>query len=608
MRQKRMKKKKPEKEEKKKEEKKMEEIKKQNSTILTKEEDVPFANMNVSISLYPEEVDSPQDAQDWDDELMEASMLEAERDQKSDDEDSLYSEEEDEESDDVASSPTPVSHLSAQPSSTRLADVLRSKYGSELSTFKLKVEEEKRKKLNFKKMLKLPQRGSKPENEEDDDYAKDDMDYSPDHASSGSDDEEMMYHDAFLDSSSPLSRSPISSPKNLRRSRSLTEENLFFPSSPTFNLKNQVESSSWIFFIDGQQPRRGRRLEECLKDNSAKFPRIFFTKTPADISGILPELISGVSKKTGSDEDEIIHEEISSEISLKIGIGGGDSYVNQFMRNLVEICNKKHRDWKSYSIYLIPTGKKNDLAAHIGSLDATYKSLFCVSEWKELWDRQDEISDDESRDAAKKITRYLEEANATYNFDIGETVLAYPSSTEGPTSQKNIPFIKGVQIGDKDEVENSDLQIDYFFSKKKGEGHKEIKNPGMLIVTRLLGIANALHIENENRPTPTTLSMSVALRKHQKTSMKDAITRLGSKKEKESEGNNITAKTHRVICSTSSDTPFKVMIDGVEFPGVKLASIFPTISTSQMKNFPVQFHANGSMQIPKTNSLSASRN
>ncbi len=35
----------------------------------------PFAKVTVELYTYPEEVESPQDAQEWEDELMEAVML-----------------------------------------------------------------------------------------------------------------------------------------------------------------------------------------------------------------------------------------------------------------------------------------------------------------------------------------------------------------------------------------------------------------------------------------------------------------------------------------------------------------------------------------------------
>jgi hypothetical protein len=139
-----------------------------------------------------------------------------------------------------------------------------------------------------------------------------------------------------------------------------------------------------------------------------------------------------------------------------------------------------------------------------------------------------------------------------------------------------VPFIKGMQLGTKDSpddtdatdkaVDTTDLQLDYWYSKKKGEGHKEIKSFSFAAITRLPAVANALHIDPENKPTATTFSMFVNIKdKSKMEKMKEALQHFGKSKKKE-EDISLNARINRLTCSSSSDT--------VEFRGKLIFFIF----------------------------------
>jgi hypothetical protein len=52
-------------------------------------------------------------------------------------------------------------------------------------------------------------------------------------------------------------------------------------------------------------------------------------------------------------------------VPVRVVICGGDTYVNYVLRPFVEICSKKPRGWQVFSFYVLPIGKKNDIAMRI---------------------------------------------------------------------------------------------------------------------------------------------------------------------------------------------------------------------------------------------------
>lgn len=118
---------------------------------------------------------------------------------------------------------------------------------------------------------------------------------------------------------------------------------------------------------------------------------------------------------------------------------------------------------------------------HIASIDPSYRSLFFSGDWRDdlLGKQEDELSEDQLKEIEKRVLKYLDEATSVYPFQIAEALLSFshgPQASNAPAITKNIPFVKGLQIGSRDieekETDTADLQLDYWYPKKKGEGHK----------------------------------------------------------------------------------------------------------------------------------------
>eukprot|EP01113_Clastostelium_recurvatum_P033027 TRINITY_DN4324_c0_g1_i1.p1 TRINITY_DN4324_c0_g1~~TRINITY_DN4324_c0_g1_i1.p1 ORF type:complete len:1193 (+),score=307.59 TRINITY_DN4324_c0_g1_i1:160-3738(+) len=146
----------------------------------------------------------------------------------------------------------------------------------------------------------------------------------------------------------------------------------------------------------------------------------------------------------------------------------------------------------------------------------------------------------------------------------------------------------------------TELQVDYWVPKKKGdEEHHKVKSPLQSVaMTRLPAIATALRLESAYKPTPSTLSLLVQLKDKDKkgkvkpTMLTRAMGIVKDKKDKEKDKdgshNSIGASVTKLICSSSNDNSvFRVVIDGVEWAGVKFVSVSPQWAT-HVKTFQVQ--------------------
>jgi len=361
-------------------------------------------------------------------------------------------------------------------------------------------------------------------------------------------------------------------------------------------LRSSLDDSIPLLVLISSQTRRGRRLEECIEGNLKS--KVISTKLPNEVFYIFNTLISKQqARRTNVDDSK--QESSSVTPPMKVVIAGGDIYVSHVMRAYLEISSKKPRGWQGFSFYILPLGKKNDIALHLASQDATYRQLFFAEEWRNAFDKQEDINKEEAKDIDRRIRKYIADATFPYFFPIGEALLSYPRIDSNTSSaavvQKNVPFIKGLQIGSRDNDEFSladvELQLDYWFSKKKGEGHKELKSLQYAAITRLHSVANALHIGPESRPTSTTFSLMAQCKdKSTKDKVKEALTRFSKKEEKKDEvaSHLITARINRIMCSTNGETNvFKVLIDDTEWNGIKFLSVSPQWSSHE-KNFLVQ--------------------
>jgi hypothetical protein len=54
---------------------------------------------------------------------------------------------------------------------------------------------------------------------------------------------------------------------------------------------------------------------------------------------------------------------------------------------------------------------------------------------------------EEAKEIMKRVQKYIDEASSSLSFQIGEALLTFPNASESsnaPTVQKNIPFIKAL--------------------------------------------------------------------------------------------------------------------------------------------------------------------
>ncbi len=193
-------------------------------------------------------------------------------------------------------------------------------------------------------------------------------------------------------------------------------------------------------------------------------------------------------------------------------------------------------------------------------------------------------------DIEKRITKYLEGANSQYNFPVSEAQLSYPSTSNQLGNQKIISFMKGLQIGTKDvqEEQNDELQLLYWFPMKKGEKQKELKPVSFAAVSQVpfsSSLAASL-ITDQDKSVSCPFHLTVQTKdKTTKEKMKAiAVEVFGIKDEKEEKEKQIAVKVTRVMCSTLADqSVLKVMIDGIEYSGVKFVN-----AVASSRTFPVQ--------------------
>ena len=99
---------------------------------------------------------------------------------------------------------------------------------------------------------------------------------------------------------------------------------------------------------------------------------------------------------------------------LRVLLAGSDKLVQLFLRPFLEQIARRPRGWAAsgFAFYLLPLGKRNDLANHIGSIDPTYRSLFLANDWIDLWQRAEAVAltASDTQLVTTRILRYLNEA------------------------------------------------------------------------------------------------------------------------------------------------------------------------------------------------------
>ncbi|XP_062244246.1 phosphofurin acidic cluster sorting protein 1-like isoform X2 [Platichthys flesus] len=303
--------------------------------------------------------------------------------------------------------------------------------------------------------------------------------------------------------------------------------------------------------------------------------------------------------------------------TVKVAVGGDQSYLSSVLSCFVEQLASKTPDWLNYVRFLILPMGAHPLAKYLSSLDGKFNSLFMDAGWRELFGRL-EAPPLDPVDVSARVSRYLSGASVSHLCPVSEAMLTCKhKSPDDDSYQKFVPFIGLVKVGivehnflstsvDSDDIilgspptqsgapisitstpppspsnsscsgEVMGLQVDYWSGQGGGGGRKEggVKNTlksnfRSLQVSRISG--------------GELMSLTVVMKEKNKKVM--FLSKKTKEKEAESRSQVIEGIS-RLICTSKHQHTLRVSIDGVEWNDVKffqLAAQWPT----HVKHFPV---------------------
>ncbi|KAK3700294.1 hypothetical protein RRG08_033571 [Elysia crispata] len=408
-----------------------------------------------------------------------------------------------------------------------------------------------------------------------------------------------------------------------------------------------VSSSEW----------QGQMLAQKVQDRQL---RVISTCSDADVKAAVCFLVNKIQKFCNSNARTLV--------PIKLGVVGGDAYINSVLRPYVEHFSNKSPDWQNYAKFLVIPFGPSSVGKYIASIDSTYGSLFLDQQWKDTFEKPESPKLD-SQDIVNRISKYVNGASSVHQMPIAEAlIMCKGRSSDEVSSQIFIPFLSEVRIGTLDTFSSSvddegfpatglsssppastpvfertkdvshtppnspnmgivaaaasavsppssvsgtgmptmpspaaefmDLQVDYWVvsppksdtfdkdrdkerDKKDKEKDKKESNKCSLKTAFRALYANRLPQFGGVQQTPTFSLMVVTKEKKQK------IMRIGKKaKELESKSQAIEGVNRMVCTSKSQNVKLKVLVDGVEWTGVKFFQLSSQWQT-HVKNFPV---------------------
>ncbi|XP_056020989.1 phosphofurin acidic cluster sorting protein 2-like isoform X5 [Ostrea edulis] len=387
---------------------------------------------------------------------------------------------------------------------------------------------------------------------------------------------------------------------------------------------------------------QGQLFQQKFQDNSYN---MICTCGEPDVKAAISALVSKIQKYCNSNS--------KAPSAIRVCIAGSDSYVNTILRPYVEQFSAKPPDWQTYINFLIIPFGSSSIGRYIGSLDNTYTLLFLDQQWKDTFEKNEAPKLD-SQDIMSRVSKYVNASGSVAQIPIAEAmVMCRSKSGEEDSSQILIPFISEVKIGSYD-VMNASMDFDDTGNTMFNSPSLSSSPPNNLASLEKPKIdfstppssPNVNVAPNSNLPvavTPsgefvelqvdywTTVTKSDSADKMDKASKKDGnkctlkttfrslqvqrlaqnpvdlnafsmvvvtkekkhiIMRLG-KKAKESESKSqIVEGINRLICTTKTQSySLKVMVDGVEWTGVKFFQLSTQWQT-HIKHFPISIHIN----------------
>uniref|UniRef100_F6X413 Phosphofurin acidic cluster sorting protein 1-like n=1 Tax=Ciona intestinalis TaxID=7719 RepID=F6X413_CIOIN len=203
-----------------------------------------------------------------------------------------------------------------------------------------------------------------------------------------------------------------------------------------------------LMLIDGND-RHGRTIATMMSSSGIAQPTV--TRNLADLQTVFTKLVLKLQKFVNSNS--------ASPSPIKVGVIGRELYLAYVLRYFVEQLSGKSPDWQSFLVfYVVPLGSHR-LARHMGSLDARYGSLFTDPLWRENVDKLDGTNTTESGCDAivTRIMEYMDEASNVLPLTIAEAMLTFrQTGKEEGSSQKFIPFISEIRVGENDLMSSCD--------------------------------------------------------------------------------------------------------------------------------------------------------
>ncbi|XP_059160273.1 phosphofurin acidic cluster sorting protein 2-like isoform X2 [Physella acuta] len=383
---------------------------------------------------------------------------------------------------------------------------------------------------------------------------------------------------------------------------------------------------------------QGQMLVQKVQDRQL---RLICTCSEADVKAAICFLVTKIQKFCNSNA--------RTPAPIKVGVVGGDAYINSVLRPYVEHFSGKSPDWQNYLKFLVIPFGPSSVGKYIASVDSTYGSLFLDQQWKDTFDKPESPKLD-SQDIINRISKYMNGANSTHQMPIAEAlIMCKGRSSDEVSSQMFIPFLSEVRIGTLDtfsssvEYEDSlppvglsssppastpvlektkdghtppsspnigasvmspptsnsgtglatlsspaefmDLQVDYWvISPPKSDSldKKEKKDMNKCSLKTAFRALYANRLPHSGGIQSATFSLMVVTKEK-----KQKIMRIGKKgKELESKSQAIEGVSRMVCTSKSQNVKLRVLVDGVEWSGVKFFQLSSQWQT-HVKNFPV---------------------
>ncbi|CAL1533732.1 unnamed protein product [Lymnaea stagnalis] len=401
-----------------------------------------------------------------------------------------------------------------------------------------------------------------------------------------------------------------------------------------------------IFMVNTSE-WQGQMLVQKIQDRQL---RLICTVTEADVKAAICFLVTKIQKFCNSNA--------RTPAPIKVGVVGGDAYINSVLRPYVEHFSNKSPDWQNYTKFLVIPFGPSSIGKYIASVDSIYGSLFLDQQWKDTFEKLDSPKLD-SQDIINRMSKYINGANGTHQMPIAEAlIMCKGRSSDEVSSQMFIPFLSEVRIGTLDTFSSSveyddnlppiglsssppastpvldkakdghtppsspnigaaaamspptstsgtalaslsspaefmDLQVDYWVvappksdnlekDKDKEKERKDKKDMNKCSLKTAFRALYANRLPHCGGIQTATFSLMVVTKEK-----KQKIMRIGKKgKDLESKSQAIEGVSRMVCTSKSQNVKLRVLVDGVEWSGVKFFQLSSQWQT-HVKNFPV---------------------